>query len=114
MQEKLTKVDNKTAELVVVRTTTEKQVFNIDTLVYERDSLIRTKNTRLDEQAQEIARIDAQIKSFNLRIKTLTDLGLVAGVVAPEVPVEETNTTEKVVVEPTEVKADGEIVQPAE
>lgn len=88
MQEKVKKIDNDTAEITVTKTVVEKQVVNLSSLIYERDSLVRTKNMETDEFNLRMNKIDMLISDMNDKIKALTDIGLKVEVVSPDVVVE--------------------------
>lgn len=86
-QEKLVKIDSKTAEVITTKTVTDTRIVNISDLVYERDSMIRTMNLEKDEFSRRQASLEAKVKEMNEEIKRFLDIGLSTEVIAPEVPV---------------------------
>lgn len=87
MQEKLVKIDDQTAEIVTTKTVVEKQTVNIQTLIYERDSMVRTKNQIMIDYETQLRSLDAKVSQMNDEIKKLTDIGLRPAVQGADIPV---------------------------
>ena len=98
--EKFKKIDSQTAEVTTTKTVTETQTIKMSDLINDRDSLIRTKNMETTEFNDRIKNIDEKIQEHNLRIKQLTDIGIKALVLAPEIStVEEVKVDEVKILE---------------
>jgi len=102
MNKQYKKIDGNSAEVTFTEVVTRKEQVSLPTLIYERDSMIRTIAANDLENFQRNEKIKIHLKEVEEEIALLTNLGIRAQVVNPEIIVEE--KVEEVVVEEEKVE----------
>lgn len=75
-QDTFVKIDETTAKITTVVTTTQETHINIDTLKFDRESLVKTMNNNIVDTQNRNEEIQGMIDDIDVKLQKLSDLGL--------------------------------------
>ena len=79
--ETITKIDDSSVQIET--TVTQTEVVNIDDLIYDRDSLVRTQDNNTQWAIDENAKIQILIDNLDSKIDRITNVGVKLSKISP-------------------------------